>query len=105
MELRCLRGENDRRDPQGKPIVGATVSWRATETGLTAGGSVQLPKTVASSHPEGEFSLPIRPWKPEHLSTDQTIDAHDPQTGKDGKIEVKIPKAVKSSQTITIPTP
>jgi hypothetical protein len=60
---------------------------------------------VASSHPEGEFSLPIRPSKPEHLSTLQTIDAHDPQTGKDGRIKVKIPDAVKKSQTITIPTP
>jgi len=93
------------RNALNKPIVGATVSWRAKERVLTAGGSVQLPNTVASSHPEGEFSLPIRPSKPEDLSTLQTIDAHDPKTGKSGKIEVIIPEAVKKSQTITIPTP
>ncbi len=93
------------RDSHGEPITGATVSWRATETAMTAGGAAKPPGTVASSHPAGEFSLPIRPTKPEHLTTLQEIDAVDPRTGRDAKIRVIIPRAVKSSQTITIPTP
>lgn len=93
------------RNSADKPIIGATVSWRATERVITAGGSVQLPGTVASTHPAGEFGLPIRPTKPEHLSTLQIIDAHDPVSGGDGQIKVIVTQAVKKNQKITIPTP
>jgi hypothetical protein len=72
---------------------------------MTAGGDVKLPGTVASPHPAGEFSLPIRPTKPEHLTKDQVIDALDPRTGKRTAKEVKILEAVKTSLTLTIPTP
>ena len=88
----------------GKPIVGATVSWRVTETTLSAGGAVKL-RGGASSHPPGEFSLPIRPTHPDHLTKLQDIDAVDPRSNKAAKITVMIPQAVKLSQTITIPTP
>jgi len=88
----------------GKPIVGATVSWRVTETTLSAGGDVKLPG--ASAHQPGEFSLPIRPTHPDHLTKPQEIDAVDPRSNKSAKLTgVMIQQAVKSSQTITIPTP
>ena len=87
----------------GEPIVGATVSWRNTETTLSAGGDVKLP--TASAHPPGEFSLPIRPTHPDHLIKPQDIDAFDPRSTKTGKITVTIPQAVKKSQTIKIATP
>ena len=87
----------------GEPIVGATVSWRVTETTLSAGGDVRLPG--ASAHQPGEFSLPIRPTHADHLTKPQDIDAVDPRSGKAAKITVTIPQAVKTSQTITIPTP
>jgi hypothetical protein len=86
----------------GEPIIGATVSWRATETAMTAGGTVRLPGTVASAHPAGEFGLPIRPTKPEHLTQKQEIDAVDPRTNKTAKIKVSIPSAVRRNQIITI---
>ena len=89
---------------RGEPIVGATVSWRVTETTLSAGGDVKLPG--ASAHRPGEFSLPIRPTHPDHLTKPQEIDALDPRSNKSAKlVGIMIPQAVKSSQTITILTP
>ena len=88
----------------GEPIVGARVSWRNTETTLSAGGAVRIPG--ASPHPPGEFSLPIRPTLKDHLTKPQEIDALDQRSQTSAKlIDVMIPQAVKSSQTITIPTP
>lgn len=101
-EILVLRGKV--LNSLGEPIVGATVSWRVTEITLSAGGDVKLPG--ASAHKPGEFSLPIRPTNPDHLTTPQEIDAIDPRSNKSAKLTgVMIPQAVKSSQTITIPTP
>jgi hypothetical protein len=88
---------------RGEPIVGARVSWRVTERTLSAGGGVNPPG--AFPHQPGEFSLPIRPTHADHLTKPQDIDALDPRSNKTAKITVLIPDAVKSSQTITIPTP
>ncbi len=102
-QVLVLRGvvKNTRR----QPIIGATVSWRATEIAITAGGTVKLPGTVASSHPAGEFTLPIRPTKPEHLTTDQEIDAVDPKSGRRATVSVKPANAAKRNLTIVIATP
>jgi hypothetical protein len=102
-QLLVLRGMV--RNSRKEPIIGATVSWRATESAMTGGGEVKLPGTVASRHPPGEFSLPIRPTKPAHLTTKQEIDAIDPRTGGKTKEEVLILEAVKSNLILTIPTP
>jgi hypothetical protein len=88
----------------GEPIVGAKVSWRNTETTLSAGGDVRIPG--ASAHRPGEFSLPIRPTLKDHLTKEQEIDALDRPSNTNAKLtKVMIPQAVKTSQTITIPIP
>jgi len=81
--VRVLRGKVV--DAAGEPVLNAAVKRDNTE--LVASGE------------RGAFALPLR-WTPNNVAV--PIDASDARTGKVGTINITLPQALRTSQTITI---
>jgi hypothetical protein len=81
--LRVLRGNVV--DATNRPVVDAEVRRSNTERGL--------------SGEQGAYALPLR-WPPNGVSI--AIDAIDHRTGQMGTINITLPQALGSSQTITV---
>ena len=81
--VRVLRGKVV--DATNKPVVDAEVRRSNTERG--------------SSGEQGAFALPLR-WPPNGVPI--AIDAIDHHTGQTGTINITLPQALSSSQTITV---
>jgi hypothetical protein len=81
--VRVLRGKVV--DATDTPVVDAEVRRSNTERG--------------SSGEQGAFALPLR-WLPNGISV--PIDAIDHHTGQTGTINITLPQALGSSQTITV---
>lgn len=81
--VRVLRGKIV--DAAGQPVSNAAVKRDNTE--LVASGE------------RGAFALPLR-WTPDNVAV--PIDASDARTGKVGTINITLPQALRTSQTITI---